>query len=87
LSFHPRQRGAGHINGAIISKLALSLLRLSKVEAVVVAGVSAEEAPLITTVADLKAPQGAKPRDCKCSYATAAGPGPAQAISVATVNA
>jgi hypothetical protein len=74
---------------SIISKLTLGIVGLSMIAAVGITGVSAEEAARPATVADLKAPQGVKPGDCKRSYASAVGQNPAtaQAIWVATVNA
>lgn len=74
---------------SILSKMALGLLGLSIVTVTGLAGASAEEAARPMVVADLKAPQGVKPGDCKRSYATAVGQNPAtaQAIWVATVNA
>jgi hypothetical protein len=74
---------------SIMSKLALGILGLSVVATLGVTGVSAEEVTRPVIVADLKAPQGVKPGDCKRSYATAMGQNPAtaQAIWVATVNA
>ena len=74
---------------SILSKMALGLLGLSIITVTGLAEASAEEAARPMVVADLKAPQGVRPGDCKRNYATAVGQNPAtaQALWVATVNA